>query len=179
MPYIDELFESLEALQTSRKRPPVEQWHPETTGSIDIRIARDGTWYHEGATFQRAALVKLLASVLRKDPDGYFLVTPAERLEIIVDDVPFVAVDLDVRGQGRDAELLFTTNLDDYVVADADHPIRVAQEAGEPRPYVMVRGGMEALINRPVFYRLVEAAREEGDELVVYSRGARFLLGKV
>ena len=179
MPSIDELFESLEAQQANRSRPPVDQWHPDRTGSIDIRIARDGTWYHEGSPFQRQALVMLFASVLRKDPDGYFLVTPAERLKITVEDAPFVAVDLDVRGIGKGAELLFTTNMDDYVVADQDHPIRVAAEHDEPRPYVRVRGGMEALINRPVFYRLAELALQEGDELVVYSRGARFPLGKV
>jgi hypothetical protein len=174
---IDELFESLEKEQANRRSPPVDQWHPDRSGSIDIRIARDGTWYHEGSAFQRDALVRLFASVLRKDPDGYHLVTPAERLRIEVEDAPFVAVDLDVRGKGTDAELLFTTNMDEYVVASGDHPIRVADADGEPRPYIMVRNGLEALIARPVFYRLVEHARQENDELVVYSRGARFPLG--
>ena len=175
----DNLFDTLEKLQADKKLPPVDRWQPERVGSIDIRIAADGTWYHEGQPIRRQALVKLFATVLRHDPDGYCLVTPAEKLLIEVEDVPFLAVNMEVKGQGQDAEALFTTNVDDHVVADTDHPLRVAEAAGEPRPYVMVRDGLEALINRPVFYRLVEQAVQEGTELVIYSRGERFPLGKV
>lgn len=176
---IDSLFDSLEALQADRKLPPVSKWQPERVGNIDIRIARDGTWYHEGEPFKRLALVKLFATVLRLDPDGFCLVTPAERLLIEVEDAPFLAIDLDVRGADKQTELLFTTSVDDHVVADAAHPIRVDQHNGEPRPYIMIRDGLEALINRPVFYRLVEHAVQEDNHLAVYSRGARFPLGEL
>ena len=176
---IDSLFDSLEALQADKKLPPVSKWQPERVGHIDIRVARDGTWYHEGEPFKRPALVKLFATVLRRDPDGYCLVTPAEKLLIEVEDVPFLAVDLDVRGEGAQMELLFTTSVDDYVVADTAHPIRVEQHNSEPRPYVMVRDDLEALINRPVFYRLVEHAVQEDKQLAVYSRGTRFPLGQL
>lgn len=176
---IDGLFDSLEALQADKKLPPVSKWQPEHVGHIDIRIARDGAWYHEGEPFKRPALVKLFATVLRRDPDGFCLVTPAEKLLIEVEDVPFLAIDLDVRGEGTQTELLFSTSVHDYVVADAAHPIRVEQHDGQPRPYIMVRDGLEALINRPVFYRLVEHAQQEAHQLVVYSRGARFPLGEL
>ena len=175
----DDLFDTLEKLQADKKLPPVGRWQPERVGRIDIRIAADGTWHHEGAPIRREALVKLFATVLRKDPDGYCLVTPAEKLFIEVEDVPFLAVNMERKGHGRDAELLFTTNVDDHVVADGEHPVRVGEQDAEPRPYVMVRDGLEALINRPVFYRLVEQADQEDAELVVYSRGERFSLGAV
>ena len=179
MSSVDDLFETLESLQAGKKLPPVHQWQPERSGRIDIRIAADGTWYHEGTPFARQALVELFATVLRRDPDGYYLVTPAEKLAIEVEDAPFVAVGMEVKGQGREADLLFTTNVGDHVVADADHPLRVEELDGEPRPYLRVRDGLDALINRPVFYRLVEHAVQEGDELAVYSRGVRFPLGSV
>lgn len=176
---VDTLFATLEAAQADKQLPPVEKWNPEREGHIDIRIARDGTWYHEGAPIRRDALVKLFSTVLRHDPDGYCLVTPAEKLLIEVEDAPFVAVNMESRGSGADTELLFTTNVDDHVVADPDHPLRVDEEGGEPRPYVTVRDGLEALIARPVFYRLVDLASPESGELVVHSRGERFVLGKI
>src|SRR5690606_16839278 len=133
------LFETLQQAQADRNLPPVHRWQPERVGRIDIRIAADGTWYHEGDPIRRDALVRLFATVLRKDPDGFCLVTPAEKLLIEVEDAPFVAVALEVEGQGRDAQLLFSTNVDDHVVADAQHPLRVVElPGGEPRPYVTV-----------------------------------------
>jgi hypothetical protein len=176
---VDALFETLEALQADKKLPPVSKWQPEREGRIDIRIARDGTWYHEGSPIRRDALVKLFSTVLRLDPDGYCLVTPAEKLAIEVEDAPFAAVNMESRGDGHQRELLFTTNVDDHVVADADHPLRVEEQGGEPRPYVMIRDGLEALLTRPVFYRLVDLAEPESGELVVYSRGERFVLGRI
>ncbi|MEQ8783456.1 MAG: DUF1285 domain-containing protein [Roseibium album] len=176
---VDTLFDTLEALQADRKLPPVDQWHPDRHGRIDIRIARDGTWYHEGTPIRRSALVKLFSTVLRRDPDGFCLVTPAEKLTIEVEDAPFVAVNMEVRGSGAATDLLFTTNVGDHVVASARHPLRVDEDDGEPRPYVLVRPGLEALINRAVFYRLVDLARPDGRELVVHSRGERFSLGKI
>jgi hypothetical protein len=162
-----------------RGLPPVHLWHPEHCGEIDIRIAANGLWFHEGTPIGREALVRLFSTVLRKDPDGFHLVTPVEKLRITVDDAPFVAVRVDAVGEA----LSFTTNVGDVVEAGPDHPIRVEIDAGtgEPRPYVHVRRGLEALIARPVFYELAEMARERqtpgGPMMGVPSNGAWFAVG--
>jgi len=155
---------------------------PAILGDIGMRIARDGTWFYHGSPITRKPLVKLFSTVLRREADGaYYLVTPAEKARIQVDDAPFVAVAVEAEGEGRDRVLRFRTNVDEIVIADADHPIRVAYDSadGEPAPYVMVRDGLEALINRPVFYELVElgAAAEDGRNYGVWSAGAFFSLG--
>ena len=160
--------------------PPVERWHPPFCGDIDMRIAADGTWFYNGTPIGRPALVKLFASVLRRAEDGtYMLVTPVERGLVEVEDAPFVAVEMVVEGEGADRALRFRTNVDDWVAADADHPIRVETAAGsdEPSPYVLVRKGLEARIQRAVFYDLVELAEEKDGMLVVRSAGAVFPLG--
>jgi hypothetical protein len=155
-------------------------------GDFDIRIGRDGTWFYHGSPIGRKPLVRLFASVLRREADGeYYLVTPVERGRIVVEDAPFTAVELTVRGAGRDAELVFRTNLDDEVVADADHPIRVAQDpgTGEPRPYILVRDGLEARILRPVYYELVALGETRAisgeDHFGVWSKGRFFPLGRL
>jgi hypothetical protein len=134
--------------------PPVHLWNPAFCGDLDMRIARDGTWFYLGTPIGREALVRLFASVLRKDGDRYFLVTPVEKVGITVDDAPFVAVDFRREGD----RLVFVTNVGDETVAGPDHPIRVVRdpETGEPSPYVHVRADLEALIDRKSFYRLVE-----------------------
>jgi hypothetical protein len=134
--------------------PPVHLWNPPHCGHIDMRIARDGTWFYMGTPIGRAALVKLFSTILRRDGDDYVLVTPVEKVGITVDDAPFVAVDFNPRGDG----LEFETNVGDRMVAGPDHPIRVVRdvETGEPSPYVLVRANLEALIDRKSFYRLVE-----------------------
>ncbi len=162
----------------------------ESCGDFDIRIARDGTWYYKGTPINRLPLVKLFASVLRREPDGsHWLVTPVERGTILVEDAPFIAVDVD--RQPRESpgpavdELIFRTNLDETVVAGPEHPIRVEIDAdtGEPAPYIEVRDGLEALINRATFYRLVEFAvgrvdPDDGREVLgVWSKGRFFPLG--
>jgi len=150
---------------------------------LDMRIARDGTWHYRGTPINRLPLVKLFASVLRREPDGtYWLVTPAERGRVTVEDAPFVAVELDVQGAGRDQRLIFRSNLDEIVAAGRDHPLRVETAAdGTPSPYVLVRPGLEALLLRPVFYELVELAVEAeiaGEtKFGVWSDGAFFELG--
>ncbi|HEY5105157.1 MAG TPA: DUF1285 domain-containing protein [Caulobacteraceae bacterium] len=162
-----------------RGLPPVHLWHPEHCGEIDIRIAANGLWFHEGTPIGREALVRLFSTVLRKDADGFHLVTPVEKLRIAVDDAPFVAVRVD----GADGVLSFTTNVGDVVEAGPDHPIRVeVDEAdGEPRPYVHVRADLEALIARPVFYELSQMAVERpttaGPMMSVASHGVWFALG--
>lgn len=159
---------------------------PVLCGDLNMRIARDGTWFYHGSPIGRKPLVRLFASVLSRDEDGvYWLTTPAEKGRIEVDDAPFYAVALAVTGAGRDQALRFRTSIDDEVTADADHPIRVSldPESQEPAPYVLVRGRLEALIARPVFYELVELGVEEeidGEELFgVWSKGCFFSLGKL
>ena len=164
-----------------RSRPPVERWHPSHCGEIDIRIARDGTWFHQETPIGRKEIVRLFSTILRKDPDGYFLVTPVEKLRIRVEDAPFTAVLLDVERAGPDQTLHFTTNVGDTVAADPDNPIRVETDSrtGEPAPYVHVRSGLEARISRNVFYQLADLAVPQGDTdvLGVWSSGVFFALG--
>ena len=157
---------------------------PNDPDRFQMRIARDGTWYHQGAPIRRMALVKLFATVLRREETGdYWLVTPVERGRIEVEDAPFTAVDMEVEGHGKDQVLRFRTNLDEFVEIDAKHPLRVAEDAetGEPSPYITVRDNLEALITRPVFYDLVDLAeaRWDGDEteLGIWSGGVLFPLG--
>ncbi len=156
----------------------------ESCGEFDIRIGRDGTWYYDGSPIGRKPLVKLFASVLRREDDGeYWLVTPVERGRIEVEDVPFVAVELSVDGTGEDQALNLRTNLDDIVTVDAQHPLRVVHDpkSGAPTPYVLVRDGLEARISRAVYYELVElgVGREtDGDHVHgVWSKGHFFALG--
>src|SRR5580658_2926783 len=162
-----------------RGLPPVHLWHPEHCGEIDIVIKKDGLWFHEGSPIGREALVRLFSTVLRKDPDGFHLVTPVEKMKIKVEDAPFIAVRVDQVGEA----LRFTTNVGDEVEAGPDNAIRVEMnpKTGEPRPYLHVRRGLEARIRRPVFYELVEMAQErdtpEGPRLGVTSNGAWFPVG--
>jgi len=166
-----------------RGLPPVHLWNPPNCGEIDIVIKPDGRWLHEGATISREALVRLFSTVLRKDPDGIYLVTPVEKLKITVEDAPFVAVRVDrTTDEEGGAALRFLTNVGDEVEAGPDNAIRVELgEGGEPRPYLHVRRGLEALIARPVFYELVEMAEpretSEGETLGVSSNGVWFPVG--
>lgn len=145
--------------------PPVHLWNPPFCGDLDMRIARDGTWFYLGTPIGRPELVRLFSTILRRDGDAYFLVTPVEKVGITVDDAPFVAVDFESEGTGAAQTLRFETNVGDHVTAGPDHPIRVTRdpETGEPSPYVLVRANLEALIDRKSFYRLVDIGdRHEG-----------------
>jgi len=167
-------------LAAGRSLPPVERWNPPHCGDIDIRIARNGTWYHQGTPFARRELVRLFSTILRKDADGYHLVTPGEKMRIRVDDAPFVAVLLRSEGEGPQQRLIFTTNVGDETIAGEENPIRVENNevTGEPSPYVHVRRGLEALISRSVFYQLADlAVPGAGDILGVWSGGVFFPLG--
>ncbi|MGR3660426.1 MAG: DUF1285 domain-containing protein [Paracoccaceae bacterium] len=141
-----------------RGLPPVHLWNPAFCGDLDMRIARDGTWFYLGTPIGRKELVKLFSTIIRKDGDAYFLVTPVEKVGITVDDAPFVAVDFDVASPGPDQIVTFTTNVDDTVIAGPENPIRFTldPDTDEPSPYVLVRANLEALIDRKSFYRLVE-----------------------
>ncbi len=164
------------AQAAQRTLPPVDLWNPPNCGAIDILIRADGVWLHEGSPIGRKELIRLFSTVLRKDPDGYCLVTPVEKLTIGVEDVPFRAVAV----TRRDGDLVFITDVGDETVAGPDHPIRVeVSPDGEPRPYIHVRGGLEARIERSVFYELVEAAqRDETGALGLRSGGVWFELGR-
>ncbi|MEJ6404501.1 DUF1285 domain-containing protein [Yoonia sp. 2307UL14-13] len=174
-PSAESLASSARAVQKGGL-PPVHEWNPPHCGDLDMRIARDGTWYYQGTPIGRPGLVRLFSTILRKDEDDFVLVTPVEKVGITVDDAPFVAVDFDQDGDA----LVFETNVGDYVSAGPDHPIRVERDAetGEPSPYVLVRANLEALIDRKSFYRLVEIGEEadhDGDRWFgVRSNGAFF-----
>jgi hypothetical protein len=156
---------------------------PAELRNLDMRIAYDGTWYYRSSPINRPALVKLFASVLRRENDGsYWLVTPAERGRVVVEDAPFIAVALDIENAGRDQRLIFRSNLDEIVAAGPEHKLRVETAAdGTPAPYILVRPGLEARLARPVFYELVDLGVEEtvGGETKfgVWSDGMFFELG--
>ncbi|WP_294612701.1 DUF1285 domain-containing protein [uncultured Roseovarius sp.] len=160
----------------ARGLPPVHLWNPPFCGDLDMRIARDGTWFYLGTPIGRVELVRLFSTILRRDGDDYFLVTPVEKVGITVDDAPFVAVDFEVSGTGESQELRFETNVGDHMTADPDHPIRVIRdpETGEPSPYVLVRTNLEALIDRKSFYRLVDIGVHHEGWFGVWSGGAFF-----
>jgi hypothetical protein len=172
-------IESVEASSEARRA-----WNPAREGVIDIRIDADGSWYHEGRRFQRESLVRLFASILRREGDDYYLVTPAEKLRIEVEDAPFVASLVErIDADGRPA-IVFTTNIGTRVVVDREHPLRVEIDAdsGEPRPYVQLHDGLEALIGRGAFYELAsfaeEVERDGARYLSVTSLGESFDLGR-
>lgn len=142
---------------------PVERWNPEYCGEIDMRIAADGTWFYIGTPIGRHALVKLFSTVLRRDPERFVLVTPVERIGIEVEDAPFAAVEMVVEGEGEARTVAFRTNVDDLVQVGPDHPLRFeADERGDLKPYVLVRGGLWARVTRALTYDLVELGEERG-----------------
>jgi hypothetical protein len=172
------------AIERKRGPAPVHLWNPPFCGDLDIRIARDGTWYYLGTPIGRQPLVQLFASVLRKDEDGKtYLVTPVEKIGIIVEDAPFVAVDVEQGSGPLGPVLTFETNLGDRVELGPEHPLRVVIDTvtDEPRPYILVRGRLEALIDRKTFYRLaaIGEMRHEADGGTAFglvSNGAFFAI---
>lgn len=150
-------------LVAERRLPPVEQWNPTHCGDSEMRIAADGTWYHQGSPIGRHALVRLFSTVLRREADGsHVLVTPVEKLSITVEDAPFLAVEATSEGAGPARTIALRLNTDEMVIVGHQHRLRLAAAPdGSPRPYVHVRGGLEARINRPVFYQLADIALGE------------------
>jgi hypothetical protein len=164
----------------ARRLPPVDRWNPPDCGISGIEIRRDGSWWHEGVRMTRESLVRLFATILRRDEDGStWLVTPVERMRVDVADAPFLAIRADRIGTGADQAIVFTTNMGETVAAGPDAPIRVAIDplTREPRPYVRVRGRLEARILRPPFYEMVDWAEERDGVLGVMSLGTFFPLG--
>lgn len=170
--------------ETARQAPPLHLWNPPFCGDIDIRIAANGQWFHEGQLIRRPELVRLFSSILRLEADGrFYLVTPAEKMAIQVDDCPFVAVLMEVDGEGEQASLTFVLNTQERIIAGAGHRLWVEQRAGEPHPRLEVRDGLDALLARNVFYQLVDIAEVQSqsgaDILVAWSSGECFELGSL
>lgn len=171
----------------SKGLPPVHLWNPELTGDIDIRIDRDGNWFHEGSEIKRQELAKLFSSILKYEDGDYFLVTPVEKYRITVEEKPFVVVAVIVKEQGEaNQRILAVDNFGDSVTLDVDHPLWVEHSAdGEPRPYVRIRDGLDALLSRNAFYELInDYSEEETDssgntQLIIRSNGERFTLGAI
>lgn len=162
----DDFYTSLQGI----KLPPVERWNPDRCGDSHMCIAADGTWFHEGVRIARPELVRLFAGLLRKEGKDYVLVTPAEKLSILVEDVPFQAVQLEAEGEGAAQRLTFVTNVGDRV------PLQTLRMTGGV-PYIDVRQGLEARIARNVYYRLADMAVPHGGQLGVWSGGQFFALG--
>ena len=165
--------------QAGDRLPPVDKWNPPYCGDIGMAIRRDGTWMYQGSPIGRKPLVRLFSRVLRRDEDGrHYLVTPVEKVDVTVDDAPFLAVEMEVKGSGRELSLTFRTNVDDVVVCGKEHPLRFEPEEGSGglKPYLHVRGRLEALVTRAVYYDLVELAVEDGERLGVWSGGEFFVM---
>lgn len=172
---------SLDALLqqvTAEKLPPVEKWNPPYTGDSAIVIRANGDWYHEGGLIKRPALVRLFSSILRRDADGrIMLVTPVEKQSVTVEDAPFVATEVESEGEGEQRVLGFRLNTGEAVIAGPQHPISLVMEDMGPKPYVLVRPGLQALITRPAFYQLAEwAVFEENTPLGLWSHKQFFVL---
>ncbi len=174
-PSAEGILASAKAAKT-RGLPPLEKWNPPFCGDLDMHIRRDGTWFYQGTPIGRPELVKLFSTILWREGDDYFLVTPVEKVGITVEDAPFVAVDFEAEGSGTDQLLRFVTNLQDEALAGPDHPIRVVRdpETGEPSPYVLIRRNLEALIDRKSFYRLVDIGAHHDGWFGLWSGGEFF-----
>ncbi len=175
------LTEAAELL-AARKLPPVESWYPERSGDSFMEIRADGGWYHEGGRINRPAMVRLFSTILRREGDGsHVLVTPAERLSIMVEDTPFRAVELKSEGEGKSRKLVFRLDTDDLVMAGPDHPLRFGSDPDSPDPRLHVRGaignGLEARIDRALYYEIVDMAlADQNDPPAIWSNGAQFPL---
>ena len=163
----------LQRMIDERRLPPVDRWNPERCGHSEMRIARDGTWYHQGAPIERPALVRLFSTVLRREPDGrHMLVTPVEKLEIEVEGTAFRAVEMSSEGEGRERTIAFRLDSGDAVILGPDHPLSLT-----PSPRILVRHGLEAELSRPVYYELAEIAlADDREPRGVWSQGAFFAL---
>ncbi len=174
---MSQAFDDLVALVGSSRLPPVDKWNPTRTGEIDIRIRGDGVWFHEGREITRTSISKLFSTVLVREDEKYFLTTPYEKLRICVDDAPFVVVDYESKGNGRDQSVVVKTNFDECVFLDAEHPIFMRVRNTSVVPYVAIRSGLEAVVNRSVYYRMAEELVTIcEDEFAIWSCGTRFVL---
>lgn len=178
----DSLFRQISS-QAGGRLPPVHLWHPTDSKDIGLRISRDGTWWYQGSPIRRERMVQMFSRVLRREDDGYFLVTPVEKVRVEVELAPLLAVRMEVRQAEQGPDIAFQTNVGDIVVADRDHPIRMHGTGEAPLPVVVVRDGIEALMVRSVYYELVNLGEivdiDGTGTMVVRSRDASFELGAV
>lgn len=177
-------LESLIEQARGASYPPVDKWSPEVERDIGMKIDVSGQWFYQGSPIKRAALVKLFASVLRREEDGrYALVTPVEKIWLDVEDAPLLAVEMAVQGEGREQVIIMRTNVNDQVIIDAEHPLWVEMndENDAPRPYIRVRGRIDALVTRALYYELIERAvnNDNPDVFGVWSSGQFFELGRM
>ena len=174
-PTLDALTATAQQAARQKGLPPVHLWNPSYCGEIDMRIAADGTWFYNGTPIGRPALVRLFSTILRKDPERFVLVTPVERVGIVVEDAPFIGIDAERQDTQNGPLISIITNVGDVFELGPDHPLRFAPEAtGGQRPYALVRGALEAKIARPVFYRMVEWAEEHDGQIGLVSQGTFF-----
>ena len=169
-------FAELQRLLEQRRLPPVDKWHPERCGHSGMRIARNGTWYHQGSPIGRPGMVRLFSTVLRREPDGrHVLVTPVEKLEIEVESTAFRAIEVETEGEGRDRHIAFKLDSGDVIFLGPDNPLGIQETEHGPSPRILVRHGLEAELSRPVYYELAQIALCEGDDPPgVWSGGAFF-----
>ena len=177
-------LEKLARAVADEKLPPVDAWQPTVQKDMGLRISRDGAWHYLGSPIARPSLVHLLSRVMKREGKDFFLVSPVEKLRIAVEDAPFLAVELECSGESQSQRLIFRTNVDDVVIAGKAHPIWVNEDplSGEPAPYIEVRDGLWALINRSVYYELAERvipSPNSPGQLGVFSEGCFFELGSV
>lgn len=183
MSELEQILAEIESAQNNQARK--SQWNPGQQGRIDIRISANGDWYHEGRRIQRDSLVKLFAGILRREADVYYLVTPVEKLAIEVEDAPFVATLVESIDERGETAIVFTTNIGERIIVDSEHLLRIEidTETGQPRPYIALSNGLEALISRSAFYDLLNLAEEKqrGDAayLAITSMGQEFELGSI
>jgi hypothetical protein len=169
-------------LAADGRQPPVEKWNPDHCGDSGMRITADGQWWHEGSPIGRTALVRLFSTVLRREPDGcHVLVTPVEKLSIEVEDAPFIAIEMESEGEGEQRRLAFRTNVGDLVIAGPEHGLVIEDRGHGEHPYLRVRGGLDALVARPVYYELANLALDEAPgpdgQTGLWSNGTFFALG--
>ena len=178
-PSANSLFAQIELDVGKQKLPPVELWTPPLSGAMDLTICRNGVWLHEGDPILRPKLVKLFASILKREEGDYFLVSPVEKWKITVEDAPFLVESMELKTTTEGSAITFTTNVGDLVNLSENHPLWVEENpsSGEPSPYVMVRKNLKALINRNVYYELVALAKEKEGRYVVESFAREFVLG--
>ena len=177
-------LEKLARAAADEKLPPVDAWQPAVQKDMGLRISRDGAWHYLGSPIARPSLVRLLSRVMKREGEDFFLVSPVEKLRIEVEDAPFLAVELECAGESQSQRLVFRTNVDDVVIAGKAHPIWVNEDpiSGEPAPYIEVRDGLWALINRSVYYELAERvipSPNRPGQRGVFSEGCFFELGSV
>jgi hypothetical protein len=170
-----------DAVRKQPRKPPLDTWHPELSGDIDIRIDSRGDWYHEGTQIQRQPLVNLFASILRRETDGeYYLVTPVEKWRIKVDDAPLIAIDMEIIGDEKASQqLTFRLNTEELVPLNSLHQLRLSGVGEEVRPYLELDHGLSAKLTTALFYRLVDVAEQRDNELGISSDGIWFSLGRI